>query len=111
MAASKNLIHDLFKQGKSFKEIALVIGSNPSAVAQRVQKYRKDNPSKWQRLKKYVEPLNIKMEIYHCSDCEVIFAVESCDDLHDVSCPYCWESEKLIENGVSYLKVIELHML
>jgi hypothetical protein len=108
VAACKSVIQDLFNQGKSYKNIALVIGSNPSAVALRVQRYRKQEPDKWQRLKNYVEPLNLKMEVYHCSDCVVVFAVEATDDLHDVTCPYYWQQDKLVENGFSYLKVKEL---
>jgi hypothetical protein len=110
LAACEDIIHELFLQGKSYKEIAVATGSNASAIALRVSRYRKQDPHKWPRLKKYVEPLSIKLEVYHCSDCGVIFGVEATDDLHDVTCPYCWGSENLIENGFSYIKIKELPM-
>lgn len=109
MATVKEVIYGLYSQRKSYKEIALAIGSNASAVAARVNKYRKKEPDKWPRLKRYTEPMSLKIEVYRCSDCEIIFGVEHTDDLHDVTCPYCWQQERLIENGFSFIKVKDVH--
>jgi len=108
---TKQLIHELFIDGKTYKEIAETIGSNASAVAARVKLYRKKDPELWPRLKKYDDPLNIEAEVYKCLDCEVLFAIEKeLEFLKDVTCPFCWENRlQMISSTVFKVKNLETH--
>jgi DNA-directed RNA polymerase subunit RPC12/RpoP len=108
MAVQKELIHEMFIEGKSYRQIAETINSNAAAVAQRIAKYRKLEPDKWPRLHKYVEPLSIKVLTYKCPKCVALFAIEK--DLefeNEATCPFCWEKDDLKIVGVTYLKVKE----
>lgn len=107
---TKDLIHDLFSQGKSYREIAVEINSNASAVAARIQGYRKKDPAAWPRLRKYVEPLLVDVQIFKCCDCHFLFAVEKESEfLDDVTCPICWEKKQLQDIGSTNLKLTNLH--
>ncbi|MCS0789537.1 hypothetical protein NX021_15395 [Cytobacillus firmus] len=108
---TKQLIHEMFMQGNSYKEIAEAIGSNAAAVAARVRLYRQKEPHLWPRLKKYDDPLNIEAEVYKCLDCEVLFAIEKeLEFLKDVTCPFCWETRlQMISSTVFKVKNLETH--
>jgi hypothetical protein len=111
MVASKQVLHDLFIQGKSYKEIAIAVNSNASAIATRIQKYRKEEPDSWPRLHNYIEPISIKVQVFQCSKCVVLFAVEKDSDLSsDITCPFCWEHDRLKKLGFSNVKVKEAHL-
>lgn len=104
----KKLIHELFMQGKTYREIAEIIGSNAAAVGQSVRLYRQKDPKQWPRLRNYNEPLTIEVQVYKCCDCSALFAIENDIDIqNDATCPFCWEKEHLIEIGINKLKVDE----
>jgi hypothetical protein len=106
---TKQIIHELFMQGSSYKEIAEVIGSNAAAVAHRIRLYREKEPDLWPRLINYNEPLKIEAEVYKCLDCEVLFAIEKeLEFSKDVTCPFCWESRlQIISSTVIKVKNTE----
>lgn len=109
VANDKEKIHELFLQGKTYKEIAVLINSNAAAVALRIKRYRKRDPIAWPRLKNYIEPLSIKVQVFKCSSCHVVFAIEKETDFaNDVTCPFCWEREHLQTIGVSHVNVREV---
>ncbi|RBP89377.1 hypothetical protein DFO70_11124 [Cytobacillus firmus] len=104
----KQLIHEMFMQGNSYKEIAETIGSNAAAVGHSVRLYRQKEPDQWPRVRNYIEPLTIEVQVYNCCDCSALFAIENNIEIqNDATCPFCWEKEHLIEIGINKLKVDE----